>query len=102
MFSFSLMIRRPPRSTLFPYTTLFRSVLAALVISNSFHTKGNTGFSPWLVFAGAYGAQRAARRDWRNDLAAFGMVVSWFVVINVLAGFAPAGVLNRNYASLLI
>src|SRR2546426_5349204 len=23
------MIRRPPRSTLFPYTTLFRSVLAA-------------------------------------------------------------------------
>src|SRR5690554_7175816 len=25
MFSFSLMIRRPPRSTLFPYTTLFRS-----------------------------------------------------------------------------
>src|SRR3989454_9298726 len=25
------MIRRPPRSTLFPYTTLFRSVLAPLV-----------------------------------------------------------------------
>src|SRR3989442_4262205 len=28
---FFLMIRRPPRSTLFPYTTLFRSVLAAIV-----------------------------------------------------------------------
>src|SRR5260221_5370968 len=27
---FFLMIRRPPRSTLFPYTTLFRSVLAHL------------------------------------------------------------------------
>src|ERR1051326_7434597 len=27
---FFLIIRRPPRSTLFPYTTLFRSVLAAL------------------------------------------------------------------------
>src|SRR2546425_11420575 len=26
------MIRRPPRSTLFPYTTLFRSELPALVI----------------------------------------------------------------------
>src|SRR3712207_7667877 len=26
---FFLMIRRPPRSTLFPYTTLFRSVVAA-------------------------------------------------------------------------
>src|SRR5688572_32487607 len=33
---FFLMIRRPPRSTLFPYTTLFRSAdcsVAALVIS---------------------------------------------------------------------
>src|SRR5258708_39189276 len=28
---FFLMIRRPPRSTLFPYTTLFRSLLAAAV-----------------------------------------------------------------------
>src|SRR2546430_17134405 len=27
-FFFFLMIRRPPRSTLFPYTTLFRSVRA--------------------------------------------------------------------------
>src|SRR2546422_8565889 len=26
------MIRRPPRSTLFPYTTLFRSIAAGLVI----------------------------------------------------------------------
>jgi len=25
---FFLMIRRPPRSTLFPYTTLFRSLIA--------------------------------------------------------------------------
>src|SRR3712207_8275558 len=25
---FFLMIRRPPRSTLFPYTTLFRSIIA--------------------------------------------------------------------------
>src|SRR5689334_24623795 len=27
---FFLMIRRPPRSTLFPYTTLFRSVIRAI------------------------------------------------------------------------
>src|SRR5438876_7819585 len=27
---FFLMIRRPPRSTLFPYTTLFRSVFVAI------------------------------------------------------------------------
>src|SRR5256885_10712313 len=30
MFFFFLMIRRPPRSTLFPYTTLFRSAPATL------------------------------------------------------------------------
>src|SRR5258707_2091611 len=29
LFFFFLMIRRPPRSTLFPYTTLFRSTFAA-------------------------------------------------------------------------
>src|SRR3712207_9264880 len=28
------MIRRPPRSTLFPYTTLFRSELATLVVAD--------------------------------------------------------------------
>src|SRR2546429_2611806 len=27
------MIRRPPRSTLFPYTTLFRSPAAAVIVS---------------------------------------------------------------------
>src|SRR3712207_7983892 len=32
MYFFFLMIRRPPRSTLFPYTTLFRSWSAASVI----------------------------------------------------------------------
>src|SRR3712207_7644529 len=30
MFLFFLMIRRPPRSTLFPYTTLFRSPIVAV------------------------------------------------------------------------
>src|SRR5687768_17793530 len=30
VFLFFLMIRRPPRSTLFPYTTLFRSFLISL------------------------------------------------------------------------
>src|SRR3989454_1291136 len=35
MFFFFLMIRRPPRSTLFPYTTLFRSVGEKGVINAS-------------------------------------------------------------------
>src|SRR3712207_7154930 len=33
MFIFFLMIRRPPRSTLFPYTTLFRSPLDSVPIT---------------------------------------------------------------------
>src|SRR5688572_32536767 len=32
LFFFFLMIRRPPRSTLFPYTTLFRSHRIAVVV----------------------------------------------------------------------
>src|SRR5688572_32766326 len=31
------MIRRPPRSTLFPYTTLFRSWMLAIFVQSSFH-----------------------------------------------------------------
>src|SRR2546430_14324646 len=33
-FFFFLMIRRPPRSTLFPYTTLFRSVTDAKTLAH--------------------------------------------------------------------
>src|SRR2546430_8991243 len=31
------MIRRPPRSTLFPYTTLFRSPAAIFLLSPNYH-----------------------------------------------------------------
>src|SRR5258705_266592 len=37
---FFLMIRRPPRSTLFPYTTLFRSIRQALVERVGPRTRG--------------------------------------------------------------
>src|SRR3712207_9124234 len=43
MFFFFLMIRRPPRSTLFPYTTLFRS------------TAGLAGCKPREVFLASTG-----------------------------------------------
>src|SRR3712207_6322057 len=46
---FFLMIRRPPRSTLFPYTTLFRSLIAAahsscfsMAMSNEIAKAGGT------------------------------------------------------------
>src|ERR1017187_10902273 len=37
-FCFFLMIRRPPRSTLFPYTTLFRSKCVAWDLDNTLWT----------------------------------------------------------------
>src|SRR2546430_13198742 len=44
------MIRRPPRSTLFPYTTLFRSVGALLLAY-----MGNFKYKGWSVLSGAFG-----------------------------------------------
>src|SRR5690625_6723270 len=34
------MLLRPPRSTLFPYTTLFRSGQGVGIVAQSFHRKG--------------------------------------------------------------
>src|SRR2546428_1680568 len=42
------MIRRPPRSTLFPYTTLFRSIL--LLKALVFHNHGHAEQIPLLVY----------------------------------------------------
>src|SRR2546428_7293609 len=39
------MIRRPPRSTLFPYTTLFRSDIATYTIQYNL----GTGWTNWLI-----------------------------------------------------
>src|ERR1051326_8795041 len=42
---FFLMIRRPPRSTLFPYTTLFRSGYKTALVGKS-HLQNFTGYAP--------------------------------------------------------
>src|SRR5258708_27083263 len=42
------MIRRPPRSTLFPYTTLFRSVLAGLNHKMGYRGTTNALLNLWL------------------------------------------------------
>src|SRR3712207_7954519 len=52
------MIRRPPRSTLFPYTTLFRSV--ALIWHNAHELAG-----AYVAFAGGdSGKACSTRRGW--------------------------------------
>src|SRR2546430_12087499 len=41
------MIRRPPRSTLFPYTTLFRSDDTSVNISDVSQNEGSSGTTPF-------------------------------------------------------
>src|SRR5690242_21519698 len=40
------MIRRPPRSTLFPYTTLFRSLVRAVRLRTVADVRGDEGREP--------------------------------------------------------
>src|SRR2546426_8283923 len=61
------MIRRPPRSTLFPYTTLFRSA------REPGGERGTAGDAPRRVRAGARGVRsgpgrEAARRGGAHDV----------------------------------
>src|SRR5436309_15037065 len=82
------MIHRPPRSTLFPYTTLFRSSGVALHAQSGISQRGDAGayFASLVAgrnFAGGRGnvainaeyAQQnsfyASQRDWYNKQAGF-------------------------------
>src|SRR2546430_4826279 len=53
-FFFFLMIRRPPRSTLFPYTTLFRSLLFMISLAGIPPTGGF--IAKFYIFMAAVGA----------------------------------------------
>src|SRR5260221_7073248 len=61
-FFFFLMIRRPPRSTLFPYTTLFRSLSGTLdytVTNNRFYGQDVVG----IVMSESGNTTAASRRS---------------------------------------
>src|SRR3712207_8543465 len=61
------MIRRPPRSTLFPYTTLFRSHEAGEVRPHRQHlVRGRPAAEPHR-HPGLYGFQARARRSDRSE-----------------------------------
>src|SRR3712207_7350942 len=63
------MIRRPPRSTLFPYTTLFRSQLEHLVDRERLGQEGiRTGVE---CQSGCVGARRY-HHNWDSDRPAIG------------------------------
>src|SRR2546430_10960914 len=54
------MIRRPPRSTLFPYTTLFRSV-GVVVLARGLRRRGRTRRARALVAMGRAGDRKSTR-----------------------------------------
>src|SRR3712207_9335929 len=62
LYFFFLMIRRPPRSTLFPYTTLFRSRTSALA---DLHVSLRAGSD--LVFLGALVNHVVNSERWQAD-----------------------------------
>src|SRR3712207_8761350 len=75
------MIRRPPRSTLFPYTTLFRSKWQQVPWAVLLWTVGGLPWLVWGVFVRVavsttghwlvgYVAHRHGYRDWHNEGAA--------------------------------
>src|SRR3989454_9134206 len=72
------MIRRPPRSTLFPYTTLFRSIQATLAVTVGEGTAVVTPtptFSLYRLLAAVYGGRHvpvALTADFQFDVDALG------------------------------
>src|SRR5687767_15985063 len=87
LFFFFLMIRRPPRSTFFPYTTLFRSLFSLLSYFVSQRTRE-------LAIRVALGAQH---RDITKLILGQGAVL---LVIGVGLGLIASFVCTRFFASL--
>src|SRR2546422_4354021 len=54
------MIRRPPRSTLFPYTTLFRSLAVRVVVDGTWGFGGTVDLTPEAARATARKAVEVA------------------------------------------
>src|SRR5256886_1567171 len=71
------MIRRPPRSTLFPYTTLFRSIALADLLGGTYPDAAPLGFCPGGTISGCgfFGDSVIVRFD-KNHKAPYGIQTS--------------------------
>src|SRR2546425_2622515 len=81
-FFFFLMIRRPPRSTLFPYTTLFRSLVtpkgAGRAGSFVYHTRpfvAGTTLRAWLARHGEFPLRQARSEEHTSELQSLAYLV---------------------------
>src|SRR3712207_1106922 len=99
---FFLMIRRPPRSTLFPYTTLFRSNILS---AGFFHVSGTLN-QCFHVETGAGYRQQTYRSEYRE--AATNVVGDDETLITFLVGagaggtFLGVGYGNNNVTSFVL
>src|SRR6266511_4549772 len=67
-FFFFLMIRRPPRSTLFPYTTLFRSSPGACTAWRSHRASTSESWSPRTSFRRARSEEHTSALQSRENI----------------------------------
>src|SRR5688572_33181415 len=65
---FFLMIRRPPRSTLFPYTTLFRSHLLAPLVHHPQLAGGDEGHALPSLDAGPRSEEHTSELQSQSNL----------------------------------
>src|SRR3712207_9284144 len=87
------MIRRPPRSTLFPYTTLFRSLTTRYVIYLKNLTKGQLGDS---FITPGYNVQQIISEKFPNSARLGVQAVFIGLVIGVILGIIAAFRRNSN------
>src|SRR2546422_7106597 len=67
-FFFFLMIRRPPRSTLFPYTTLFRSSVVLGAVAPADIGKAAGTFNMLRYLGGAFGIALLRSEEHTSEL----------------------------------
>src|SRR5687768_12806697 len=86
------MIRRPPRSTLFPYTTLFRSWFVYVVLA------WGVFLSSTLAHVGGLAVAVFVVRAYGMDKNSWGYAFAWYLVVQLISRFFTATDLNVNQA----
>src|SRR3712207_4273807 len=84
------MIRRPPRSTLFPYTTLFRSVLSVIPARDFDEALAIANDNPYGLTGGVYSKNRYHLERARHEFKA-GNVYFNRGITGALVGVQPFG-----------
>src|SRR3712207_8298601 len=78
------MIRRPPRSTLFPYTTLFRSQVRIAIVCDNFSphltTKVDASVGDWAAAHNVEIAYTPTNSSWLNRIEAQFTALRYFTL----------------------